>query len=418
MITFKAIIIPNNKRADGTYPVKIRVTFKGVVRRLPTTLVCKQNDLTRGNKIKNADILFKAEELINRMRLVTRDMSPFDLENKDVDWVVSKIKDALAEENFTLDFISWGREFILAKSDATRGLYTTALNAFARFLGRDSIDINDISKSMLLDFIAFVDAEPKMWYNRRTGATKPSKSDKIKGKQAFTHLSKLQHIFNAAKAKFNDEDTGKILIPRSPFSSIEKEYIATVYAQRNLGIELMQQIISYQTDDKKLRTALDIFIVSFCLMGANMADLYVAKNVGNVWVYNRSKTASRRKDKAEIKVVIPEQAQPYIARLQGKRSQWWLPVLHEISDCKKGCSDFVNRHLKKWCIKNDVDEFTMYAARHSWASIGRAAGIEKATIDDGLCHKGLWDMTDIYAEKSWGLVWEANQKILELFKWE
>ncbi len=57
MITFKAIIIPNNRRKDGTYPVKIRVTFKGVARRLPTTLVCKSQDLTRGNKIKNADIL-------------------------------------------------------------------------------------------------------------------------------------------------------------------------------------------------------------------------------------------------------------------------------------------------------------------------------------------------------------------------
>lgn len=64
MITFKAIIIPNNRRADGTYPVKIRVTFKGVSRRLPTTMVCKSTDITRGNRIKNADILSKSDELI------------------------------------------------------------------------------------------------------------------------------------------------------------------------------------------------------------------------------------------------------------------------------------------------------------------------------------------------------------------
>ena len=64
MITFKAIIIPNNRRKDGTYPVKIRVTFKGVVRRLPTTLVCYQQDITRSFKIKNATIIDKANELL------------------------------------------------------------------------------------------------------------------------------------------------------------------------------------------------------------------------------------------------------------------------------------------------------------------------------------------------------------------
>ena len=47
MITLKAIVIPNNRRKDGTYPVKIRVTYKGVSRRLATAMVCKPTDLTR-----------------------------------------------------------------------------------------------------------------------------------------------------------------------------------------------------------------------------------------------------------------------------------------------------------------------------------------------------------------------------------
>lgn len=36
IVTFKLIVI--NRRKDGTWPVKIRVTFKGVSRRLPTTI--------------------------------------------------------------------------------------------------------------------------------------------------------------------------------------------------------------------------------------------------------------------------------------------------------------------------------------------------------------------------------------------
>ena len=64
MITFKPIIIPNNKRQDGKYPVKIRVYHNGKCRRLPTTLVCEAKDLTRSLKIKNPDILKKADVLI------------------------------------------------------------------------------------------------------------------------------------------------------------------------------------------------------------------------------------------------------------------------------------------------------------------------------------------------------------------
>ena len=78
MITLKAIIIPNNRRKDGTYPVKIRVTFKGVSRRLPTTLVCRQSDLNKKKQIKNPDILLSADQLIARMRSVVRVVSsPF-----------------------------------------------------------------------------------------------------------------------------------------------------------------------------------------------------------------------------------------------------------------------------------------------------------------------------------------------------
>ena len=68
MITFKAIIIPGNRRKDGTYPVNIRVTFKGKTRRLPTTLSVTQGDLSRSLKIKNATILNKTDALIAQMR--------------------------------------------------------------------------------------------------------------------------------------------------------------------------------------------------------------------------------------------------------------------------------------------------------------------------------------------------------------
>ena len=96
MITYKPIIIQGGRRRDGTWPVKIRLTFRGQVRRIPTTLVCTDADLTRSGHIKNAPILEKAAELIARMRAACEGLSPFTLEAWTVDQVVQHIRGQLS----------------------------------------------------------------------------------------------------------------------------------------------------------------------------------------------------------------------------------------------------------------------------------------------------------------------------------
>lgn len=415
MITFKAIIIPGNRRKDGTYPVNIRVTFKGKTRRLATTLSATQGDLSRSLKIKNAQILNRTDALIAQMRDAVKDISPFDLEAQDVDWVVRHIKDRLAGEQFRLDFFEWSDRYILTKAESTRKAYVSALNTLERFLGERRIDINAISRPILLGMMEMVDNEPKMHFDAREKAVIPSSKAKIPRGASTRHLGKLEHLFNAAKDYYNDEDAGRILIPRSPFSKIVKVYPPSD-GQDNLGVELMQRILDAQVDTRVMRTALDLFIVSFGLMGANMADLYYAKPVTAEWVYNRRKTASRRQDRAEMRVRIPAQLRPYLERLQG-RGGWWLNELHTFASSKDFATQRVNRCLKRWCEDNEVEPFTFYAARHTWASLARKAGVDKSTLDECLGHKGTFQVADIYAERAWDLIQEANLKVLDLFTW-
>ena len=417
MITFKAIVIPGNRRKDGTFPVVIRVTFKGKSRRLATTLVCRSGDLTRTHRIKDATILNKADALIGRMRDAVKDISPFDLEERDVDWVVGRIRDSLSGEDFRLDFFAWADKYVLTKAETTRSAYNSALNAFARFLGRRELDINAISRTMLLEFMEAVDNEPRMHYDRKTGQTIPSSVPKKVARGASSrHITKLEHIFNAARDRYNDEDADRIPIPRQPFSKIPKVHPASI-GERNLGIDLMQRIISWQTDSRVMRTALDIFILSFGTMGANIADLYYAKPFTGQWVYNRAKTRERRADRALMKVTIQPELSAVIGRLKGEGG-WWLNELHRFASTKDFCTARVNRCLKQWCGENGVEPFTMGAARHTWGSLGRAAGIDKSTLDDCMAHIGEHRITDIYAEKAWDLVQEANRKVLELFTWD
>lgn len=419
MITFKPIIIPNNKRQDGTYPVKIRVYFNGKNRRLPTTLVCEAKDLTRSLKIKNPDILNKAKDVILKMRKFTDDLTFSELEKRDVDWVINRIKDGMRGEDFSLDFFEWADKYLKTKKGSTRKAYDRALNALERFLGERVLDINDINKMMLLDFMEYVDAEPKMHYDRNSKTWEQTDKQKVAKAASSLHLMKLQHIFNAAKDRYNDEDSEQIRIPKSPFDTIRKVFPSGGKGQKALDRTVIQRMIVAQTDDPSVRTAIDAFLVSFALMGANLADMYFAIPFeGEEWMYNRIKTADRRDDKAEMRVTIPPQILPYLRRLQeGENGAWWLPELHRLGAKKHTCNEKINDYLRRWQNQAGVEDFTFYAARHSWATIARSLGVDLAAVNDCLCHKDSLEMGRRYAPLTWEQKNQINKKVIDSFVW-
>jgi len=417
MITYKAIIIPGGRRKDGTWPVKIRITFKGVSRRLPTTLVARDADLTRSGKIKNATIIEKAGEFISRMRATCDNLSPFTLEDWDVDQVVDHIRTALSAESFRLDFFAWGREFIQGKAPGTRAGYTTALNALARFLGKDSLDINALSRSLLVEFKEWADKQPRIFFNYRKGEYQTTSHATTPGGNSGRWLSRLAHIHQAAKEKYNDEDAGRILIPRSPFDTIPRRRTLPK-GQKPLPVEVIQRIIDARPAVPQERTALAAFIVSMGTMGANLADLWEAPaGIAQKWRYNRSKTRERRQDRAEVIVRIEPQIAGFVKALQDEAgSPWWLPALHRWKSSRIA-DTMVNKYLRSWCEREGLEPFTFYAARHSFATITRRQGEEKATIDEALGHLGDYRVADIYAERNWELSWDANARFLGLFRW-
>lgn len=403
-VTFKAVVIPGNKHQDGTYPVKIRVTFKGKVRRLPTTLAAAQADLTRQLKIKSPTILNKTADLIARMRGALEGLSVFQLEDMDVDDIVARIRDKMKADAFRLDFFEFADAFLEGKKESTARAYISALSAFARFLGTRTCEINAITRTMAVSFADFVKGEE--WAVRGKRKARPVKTDG----SAQRYVAMLAHIHRAARMKYNDDD-GKILIPRTPFENLGLPR-GISHGQRNLGEDVIRKILTCEEENPARREALDAFAVSFLLMGANLADLVVAKHpTGGVWTYRRAKTSGRRADGAEMRVDVPAEVLPFAKRLGSSGRGWWLPRLRNAG--KGSVAARVNYNLARWAEANKIQPFTFYAARHSWASIGRSIGIEKATIDDGLCHVGDYTVADIYAEKAWPVINAANRKIID-----
>ena len=422
MASLKPIIVPGSRRKDGTYLVYIRVYHNGAARRLPTTLVCTSADLTRSLKIKSADVLSKADALVRRMRDTLAGVSPFDLEDRDVDWIVGKIRRGMQGSNFRLDFFEFADSFLDSKSVPTRRSYDTALNALELFLGVRRLDINSISRQMLMDFREWTDRQPKGHWNRKTGRMEPVTKPKRPGLMAARHIGKLLHIYEAAKARYNDEDAGFIPIPKSPFTGVPRKMPPSI-GQRNLGPHLMQRLIyaAFRSISEPFPgdEGVRVFVVGFALCGVNLADLYEAKApAGGVWEYNRKKVRERRADRAYMRVTIPDEIKPLIASLQDGPRGWWLPALHRMAQTPDIATAKVNKGLARWCEDAGVEVFTYGAGRHSWASISRAAGVEKATGDDAMAHKGEYSVFDIYAEKAWNLIDDALREVVGLFNWD
>jgi hypothetical protein len=102
MATFKIEI--QNKRADGTYNIRIRVIHNGEVRRISSNLYASASDLTKGGKIKNAVLLEQANLLLNRC-IQACNRFGFEIQNLSVAQLSEKLKNTLSGNNgFTLDF--------------------------------------------------------------------------------------------------------------------------------------------------------------------------------------------------------------------------------------------------------------------------------------------------------------------------
>lgn len=416
-ITIKAVVVAGRKRKDGTYGVKIRITFGRRCRFLPTNIVASPADLTRSLKIKNPIIIAQTNALCDRLRQEAARLNPFDLQGRDVTWVVARITDAMKAQDFRLDFFRWADEYLKSKGDGNRAKYETALRAFERYLGRRSVDINDITHAMLVEFAEACDNGPKLAFSYKVGLVLTNKPRT--GPISPHYLAKLSHIYDAAKDKFNDEDGGAVVIPRSPFRKLNMTPPKPTTAQKALPVEVIQAMIDEDRVSDPIRRSLDVFLVGFALMGANIADLWEAKPPkGAWWAYNRRKTRNRRADGAFIRCEISPVISPLLARLGAGRSrEWWLPELRACGKNPAIAGQVINRNMRTWCERRGVEVFTYYAGRHTWATLARKIGVEKATVDEGLGHVGDYKVTDIYAERDWERIAEANRRVLSLFRW-
>ena len=417
MLTIKAEIKRSELKVDGTYNVKIRFTLDRKVKRLSTNLFVTQQDLTKSLKFKE-DTPIKRE--IDRLVLYYREQClklQLDRNHYSLDEIVEFLNGE-QEKQQTIDFIKFSREWIASATIKGAPNYTTAINALVRFVGKEELDINLITLDFLEQFKAFLIGER----DARTKKLMQQGKRVTSNRTLSLYLVSIKKLFNEAKRKFNKKDKNLILIPNSPFEDFKiPKQEAT--RKRAIPADIIKKVWKLPYKDMKkgykstcrYNLAKDCFILSFCLMGINSADLYNATEMrGNTIIYNRTKTKARRLDGAKMMVDIPKIVQPLIEKYKdstGKR----LFNFYQFYGDEKTFNKAINSGLKEIGSILEVDDLEYYAARHSWATIAlNKVGIDKYIVHAALNHiDDAMKVTDIYIERDFVNENKANTKVVK-----
>ena len=402
---------------DGTYNVKVRFIKDKKVKRVSTDLFATDSDLTSDLKLKEESIVKQeADRLVLHYRTMVNSLH-FDSENCDVSEIVNRLL-CKEEAEKPIDFIAFSKKWISETTIKGKDNYTTALNSFIRFLGKEELEIKKITVDLLeqyRDYIINV-------RNERVKALQAEGKRVPSNRCLSLYLMSLRHLYGEAQRFYNKPDKGLMRIPHTPFEyfKIPKQEATRKRAVTPQQIKAIWSL-PYQNIHKgvkhtcRLDLAKDCFILSFCLMGINSADLYNATLLrDNRLVYCRTKTKERRLDKAKMEVVVPDMVLPIIEKYRDTTGQRLFRFYKDYRD-HKAFNKAINKGLKGIGDQLNIDDLEFYAARHSWATIAlNKCGIDKYTVHAALNHVDeSMRVTDIYIERYFVNENKANAKVIK-----
>lgn len=418
MLTIKAMVKKDGLRVDRTYNVKLSFTYNRKVKRLSTSLFATADDLTKSLDFKDGTpIKRKVDKLVESYREMC-DKLQVDANNYTLDEILEMLK-ADEERHKPVDFIQFCQWWISTTTIKGKKNYQSAVNAFIAYLGTDHLEASKITASVINGFMGYLmkQSEEKAEALAKAGKRIPT------NRSISLYLGSLRHLFNEAKKKHNDYDRNIIRITNSPF-----EYVTIPKQQatrkRAITSEQIRSIWQYPYERKIDGTlkqesitnlAKDCFILSFCLIGMNSADLFNCTELNDDTItYYRTKTTARRLDKAKMEVKIPSFLEPLFEKYRDKTGKRVFKF-YRLYNTDKNFNRAINLGLKTIGEKLKLIDLEYYAARHSWATIA----LNKCRIDKYVVHEALnhidesMRVTDIYIERDFVKENKANEKVVK-----
>lgn len=440
MATFKICVFDHQKRADGKYPVSIRVGWKREYSYIGTEYYVTDKQVNRKKQItekgKKKEVLSLKDIYItndlNKRIAKYEDLKSQKLGHRIQMYTARELAKYFTDQtkpgtDSTINFVEFSREHI-SKMKAqgrttTAGNLNRTLNSLIDFAnGREKIAITEITSKFLTQFETFLRGKRTIKRKNQFGRITTIERKGLSDISLIDYMTDIRLLFNAAMAEYNDEDKDEIRIIHYPFRKYKLKR-RPENEKRNLSKEQVCFIRDADPADIALDRAIfarDVFLLSLYLVGMNFADLYeVDKIKAGRLTYERKKTKGRRQDRAFISIKVEPEAEPLIEKYRDPSGDRVFDFYKRYATSHIFSSN-VNKGLKVVAkvSKIGITDLSTYYARHTWATIARnKCDVSKDDVDLALNHvdQGL-KMADAYIEKDWSRIDTANRAVLDFLK--
>ena len=364
---------------DGTYPVQIKVGY-GSNLYLPTGIYLAKEDWNASLQICTGHAARRINNILGTALLNTNNRI---LELKESGQfgklTPAQLRQMLTHLELTAPTVgipSVG-EYIdkvkALKTANTQVSYTTTKTRLSLYCDVDKLRFSDLSY---------------IWFE---GFINQLENDGLKRNTVSKYLKVIKTVI-----KYADDDGVQV----NPAYKKINSRAETDTPMRNLPVDTLRRI---RDTEIKGKTAWykDAFLLSFYLIGINLADLLALPKdciVNGRLQYKRAKTGKN------YSILVQPEAQAIIDKYPGKTHL--VSFAEKVKGFRQNCNALLN---------SLEPGLTWYWARYSWANYAVDLDIPKDIISEALGHKHGSNVTGVYIRYSLDRVDEANRRVLDYF---
>ncbi len=379
--TFSVVLDTRREKSDGTYPLKLRVTYKRVRKyynvglgdftkeefeKITTTNPREFNLKKVKSKIKQEEV--RSESTYMEMKAFSFEgfESLFYGKEEKPEYTLFSLMQGYIEKLFEQNRVSTAQSYTWAR---------TSLKKYS-----PNADFRDVTPRFLTDY--------EIWMIQQGNSITT----------VGIYLRSLRTIFNLA---INE---GIIEKEHYPFQRGKYTIPSGRNIKKALTINEIEKIFKYVcvpgSSEEKAR---DLWLFSYLCNGMNMKDICRLKYKdieGDKLVYIRAKTLlSTKSNRKPIIVYLTDHAKSIIEKWGQKPvlpSTYVFPILPvDVSPLRErklvqGITQLVNKYMKRIGVQLGISKpVTTYTARHSFSTVLKRSGVSIEYISESLGHSSL-----------------------------
>jgi len=397
-ITSAVILDTRTLRKDGTYSVKLRITYNREQKYYPLNVFLTQEDWEKTLSQKPRQEFKEHKLYFNKIEAravdVLKNLQPFSFEGfeKKFDQRTDRSKDVLAYFNNYINQLNSEDRVGTALS------YKCAHNSIERFLKskhRKKLHFGDITSELLNDY--------ENWMLQEGNSLST----------VGIYARCIRTMFNMAIAD------GVVAQEFYPFGKKRYKIPGGRNIKKALALSDIKKLIEYKPTTEPEEQARDFYMFSYLCNGANIKDIAKLqyKNISLtsiVFIREKTKRTTKQNSKPIIVMMLPE-IKNIIDRWgtkPGSPDDYVFGILDESDDALKQfkkvhqATKTINKYIKRIGENLGINiKLTTYTARHSFATVLKRSGASTEFISESLGHADL-HTTENYLDS-----FEDNQRL-------